>query len=166
MDNAMCAFCLMVTMHQTACEPLVEKLGDKNYKVREKYQRILSEQLNVPWQEFMARNLVGSRQDLETCTRLRILTKNLCTLTTEYGKYPWIDALPYSFPKREEIIASYLKKSEFVQGEDFFKWRFATKLFLEDLQQQGWWNSSLQQLQRQMLPMELYWIKYQKYPPP
>ncbi len=164
MENLIPAFCLMVGLHQCALESTVMKLGDDRFAIREQNHRLLEKQLNVCWKEFLIKRLKEDRNDAEINRRLDCVIEKLDSLVTDYGKYPWIDALPKNYPNRQKVIDEYLKKTGWMPAKDYPQYRCATYLWLKDLKRQGCWTSSLKEVQKSMIPNELYWIKNRKYP--
>lgn len=168
MDNVITTLCLLATVQGNALEPQVLRLGSEEFRERETAHRIIQKQLEVPWAEVTAKMLPRFSTDLETDCRVRVLTQKWTNALTDYGKYPWICALPKGYPDRERIVKEYLTKARetrgTIDGLDYFNHRYATYLYLRDLQAKGAWISQIHTIQREMVPNELYWYEHQKYP--
>jgi hypothetical protein len=166
--DAINVLCLIVGLHQASLEPTVQQLGSNEFRVREKAHKWLENQLKVPWKEFLQAGLRKKpRQDLETEMRVRLLTRELDELCTEYGHFPWICALPKDFKNREEIhIVFWGKAKEEIPyyGQDYEQHRYATFLFLNNLRTKGAWVSSIHRIQRLMIVNEMHWKQYGRYP--
>jgi hypothetical protein len=87
---------------------------------------------------------------------------------------PWIDALPFDYPKKSEIIAEYLKKARQANGlsatsslyepPNYPMYRYATSLFLNDLRKQGWRAEAIEALRLRMANHEQTYKTHGKYP--
>jgi hypothetical protein len=171
MDKVLVALAIIVGCHDAALRSWKDKLGDDKFAVRRHAQAVMEKSIaSAPWAEFLVHGLIIRRnccKDAEVRMRLaRIIAphENLCT---EYKKIPWIDALPKGYPDKEKIVKHYIDMfgTTGCDADDWENWRLATKTWLEDLRAKGWWTSSLRRLQREMIPNELYWKKFRRYPP-
>ncbi|OGZ73435.1 MAG: hypothetical protein A2908_04140 [Candidatus Staskawiczbacteria bacterium RIFCSPLOWO2_01_FULL_38_12b] len=158
---------LTIGMEQALMEPMVKKLGDSDYTVREKSRVLLEKQLAIsPWEELLVKGLKKDWKDLEINRQIHFLTHpKWGSSLTVYGKYPWLDSLPRDYPDRGKIISIYWNKAVSVHdGKDYLRWRHATYLWMTDLQKQGHWTSSLRKIQKEMIFNELRWKRDGRYP--
>lgn len=158
------ALFLLMGIQSVSLEPAINKLSSYSFKEREKAQVALQKQMNVPWAEFLARGWKRPRECLEASTRLRVITHQWEGFTTDYGLYPWIDALPKDFPGREQIVQKYLREAGWWCGPDYGNYRYATYLWLMDLRSQGYWDSSLRRIQEPMVQNEQFWKTHHRFP--
>ena len=143
----------------------MQGLGSEKFSERELAQRLLEQQIKTPWEESLVLWMRKDRKDAEISRRVQSITERWDCTMTDYGKYPWLDALPQSYPCRDKIVSGYLEKVGVVfPDEDYARYRIATMMWLEDMRKGGCRMHMLWGVQRTMIPNEEFWIKNRKYP--
>lgn len=101
---------------------LIEKMGDKDFKVRETAYNRLVEMVQKDDGSDLLPALEKAREhnDLEIVSRAeRVIRQYYFVMPTDYPFLPWIDSLPDDFPNRWKIISRYL---QLVPPDDSFTW--------------------------------------------
>lgn len=162
MDTVIATLCLLITTHGDSLKPTVQQLGSEEFRQREKAHKILAKQLLVPWGEMLAEELKRARGDPEIEARVRHLTRGYDDFLTDYGKYPWLCALPKDYPDRESILAIY--PTPYSWGPEWPGHRLATFNYLTSLKEKGYSVHDLRRIQRMMIENEVHWYKHGRYP--